>query len=36
MNLDLYTETVGLSYEEAIKEAERCLNCKHKPCVMVV
>ena len=33
MNLDLYTETVGLSYEEAIKEAERCLNCKHKPCV---
>lgn len=33
MNLDLYTETVGLSYEEAVKEAERCLNCKHKPCV---
>ena len=33
MNLDLFTETVGLSYEEAIKEAERCLNCKHKPCV---
>ena len=33
MNLDLYSETIGLSYEEAIKEAERCLNCRHKPCV---
>lgn len=33
MNLDLYSETIGLSYEEAVKEAERCLNCRHKPCV---
>lgn len=33
MNQNLYQETIGLSYEEAIKEAERCLNCRHKPCV---
>jgi len=33
MNIDLYSEAIGLSYEEAIKEAERCLNCRHKPCV---
>jgi glutamate synthase (NADPH) small chain len=33
MNIDLYSESIGLSYEEAIKEAERCLNCRHKPCV---
>jgi glutamate synthase (NADPH) small chain len=33
MNIDLYSEAIGLSYEEAIKEAERCLNCHHKPCV---
>ncbi len=33
MNTNLYSETIGLSYEEAIKEAERCLNCRHKPCV---
>lgn len=28
-----YTEPEGLSYEEAIAEAQRCLNCVHKPCV---
>lgn len=33
MITNLYNETIGLSYEEAIKEAERCLNCHHKPCV---
>ncbi len=24
---------LGYSLEEAVEEAERCLNCKHKPCV---
>ena len=28
-------DEVALGYDEetAVKEAERCLNCKHKPCV---
>lgn len=29
----VYQETLGLTYEEAILEAQRCLNCVHKPCV---
>ena len=33
MKHELFNETLGLSYEEAVKEAERCLNCRHKPCV---
>ena len=33
MKHELFYESIGLSYEEAVKEAERCLNCRHKPCV---
>lgn len=33
MKHNAYTEPQGLSYEEAIAEAQRCLNCIHKPCV---
>lgn len=33
MNHHAYTEPQGLTYEEAIAEAQRCLNCVHKPCV---
>jgi len=33
MSHDLYTEQKGLSYEEALFEAQRCLNCRHKPCM---
>jgi glutamate synthase (NADPH/NADH) small chain len=28
-----YQEPSGFTYEEALAEAQRCLNCKHKPCV---
>ena len=24
---------LGYTYETAVNEAKRCLNCKHKPCV---
>lgn len=33
MKHEIYTEFPGLSYEEAMREAQRCLNCVHKPCV---
>lgn len=33
MKNDAYIEPNGLTYEEAIAEAQRCLNCRHKPCV---
>ena len=28
-----FPEVSGFSYDEAVIEARRCLNCKHKPCV---
>ena len=28
-----FQEPSGYTYEEALAEAQRCLNCKHKPCV---
>lgn len=30
---DHFQEPSGYTYEEALVEAKRCLNCKHKPCV---
>lgn len=33
MKNEAYIEPQGLTYEEAIAEAQRCLNCRHKPCV---
>lgn len=33
MKFELFNEATGLSFEEAVQEAERCLNCRHKPCV---
>lgn len=33
MTHEIYKEFEGLSYEEAIAEAQRCLNCRHKPCM---
>jgi glutamate synthase (NADPH/NADH) small chain len=30
---DHFQEPSGYTYEEALAEAKRCLNCKHKPCV---
>jgi glutamate synthase (NADPH) small chain len=30
---DHFQEPSGYTYEEALTEAKRCLNCKHKPCV---
>lgn len=33
MNDSLFHENQGYTYEEAVLEARRCLNCKHQPCV---
>jgi glutamate synthase (NADPH/NADH) small chain len=33
MNDKHFPELTGFSHEEAVIEARRCLNCKHKPCV---
>ena len=30
---DHFIEPAGYTHEEALAEAKRCLNCKHKPCV---
>lgn len=32
MSNEIYQEFEGLTYEQAIAEAQRCLNCRHKPC----
>lgn len=32
MKNEIYQEFEGLTYEQAIEEAQRCLNCRHKPC----
>ncbi len=32
-NKNFYEVTLGYTEELAVSEAQRCLNCKHKPCV---
>jgi|GEM_PF-2073317 len=34
MGNQVYQETIGLTYQEAIEEAKRCFNCVLKPCVV--